>query len=70
MSYRVFSRTWWERNTSWPNGLEPSPGDKRTIKTVNTEAEAREACKEWMGTHQFSKEDKHLALAAEYERIN
>jgi len=45
--YRIFKRSWWKRNPSWPNGLEPHQGKKITIAFVNTEKEAREFCEEW-----------------------
>jgi hypothetical protein len=67
--YQVFSRTWWSRNADWPNGLEPDAGRKRNICKVHTMEEAREACADWMATHQFSKEDKLLGLAAEFDSI-
>ena len=48
MSYRVFHRTWWKENASWPNGLEPCPGKKHTIEdNVETAEEAREICAQW-----------------------
>jgi hypothetical protein len=67
--YQVFSRTWWKRNADWPRGLEPDAGHKRKITTVDTTDEAREACAEFMATHQFSSEDKLLGLAAEFEKL-
>jgi len=42
--YRIFKRTWWRKNPNWPNGLEPCLGRKRTVKTVETQEEAREFC--------------------------
>ena len=42
--YSVFTRTWWKFNKTWPNGLEPFPGEKSYIKHFNTEQEAREYC--------------------------
>lgn len=47
MSYRIFSRTVWQINDSWPNGVEPLavPMDTcRTINRVDTQAEAVELC--------------------------
>ena len=67
--YQVFSRRWWTPNSEWPDGLEPEAGHKRNIVKVDTIAEAREACREYMATHQFSKEDKRLGLAAEFEEL-
>lgn len=43
--YRVFKRTWWKKNPSWPKGLEPCAGRKRTVRIVSTEEEARNLCK-------------------------
>lgn len=63
--YTVFTRTWWRENPSWPNGLEPCPGEKEILEEgVETEAKAREVCREWNDTH----EEGRLSLKAEYER--
>lgn len=62
--YRVFSRTWWQENPNWPNGLEPSPGRKTTLCYVNTEEEAREQCAEYAKRHKPGR----LSRKAEYER--
>ena len=52
MSYRAFHRTWWAENPAYPNGLEPCPGKKHTIKRhVPTEDDARALCKEWNSEH-------------------
>tara|TARA_R110000851_G_scaffold322753_1_gene488946 strand:+ start:217 stop:417 length:201 start_codon:yes stop_codon:yes gene_type:complete len=47
--YKVFTRTWWKKNTSdgWPNGLEPHMGRRRILTTVHSEEEARRICKQW-----------------------
>ena len=42
--YSVFTRTWRKFNKTWPNGLEPFPGEKTYIKHFDTEEEAREYC--------------------------
>ena len=49
--YRVFTRTWWKDNKSWPDGLEPCAGRKYTLDRVNTEEEALEICEEYNSTH-------------------
>lgn len=49
MSFRIFKRTVWQVNTTWPNGFEPLavPMDKcQTLKTVETVDEARAFCQE------------------------
>ena len=49
MSYRIFQRTVWKRNPSWPNGYEPQavPMDScRTIATLDTRQEAVDYCTE------------------------
>lgn len=62
--YRVFTRTWWSFNPNWPNGLEPCPGRKRTLrKNVPTEKEAREIAQEYNRTHKPGK----LSRKAEFE---
>ena len=64
MAYRVFKRTWWRNNPSWPNGLEPCPGRKTTlVKSVETQEEARRICKQYNETH----EPGRLSMKAEFE---
>ena len=45
--YRIFTRTWWKNNPSWPDGLEPHAGRKYTIGMTSTEEEARQMCKNY-----------------------
>jgi hypothetical protein len=40
--YRIFTRTWWKSNSSWPGGREPHMGRKYTIATAHTEEAARD----------------------------
>ena len=65
-SYRVFTRTWWKPNPSWPNGREPGPGPKRTMRggTRLTYAEAREMCREYNESHNPGP----MSHRAEFER--
>ena len=63
MSYRVFTRTWWKNNPSWPNGLEPCPGRKHILAARVTEEEARGMCETYNATH----EPGRLSRKAEYE---
>lgn len=49
--FRVFTRTWWTENPSWPNGLEPEPGEKKYFATASTEEEARAIAREYNATH-------------------
>jgi len=63
--YKVFTRTWWKENTSYPNGLEPCPGRKHTLQEgIDSEAEAREICQEYNATHKPGR----LSRKAEYMR--
>jgi hypothetical protein len=67
MAYRVFKRAWWKRNPSWPNGLEPNPGARKTtITIVETEDEARMSCRIWDQFH--APKNNPLSIRAEYER--
>ena len=50
-SYRVFTRTWWRRNPSWPGGREPGAGRQTTIARQCTEAEALAICERYNTTH-------------------
>jgi hypothetical protein len=50
--YRTFTRTWWVKNTNWPNGREPCPGRKHYVGKYQTENEARQAAQEWNRTHE------------------
>jgi hypothetical protein len=61
--FDVFVRTWWKLNPSWPNGLEPCPGQRRYIAKGVTEERAREICKAYNTTHDSGK----LSKKAEYE---
>jgi len=60
----VFTRTWWKKNPSWPNGLEPHKGRKHTLAQVHSEEEARSICEEWNNTHDPGK----LSRMAEFLR--
>jgi len=51
MLYRVFVRNWWRNNPNWPNGLEPSPGQKRYIARNVSYDEARTICSQYNETH-------------------
>ena len=62
--YKVFTRTWWKNNPSYPNGLEPSPGRKTTISNnIEFESTARLTCKNYNDTHNPGR----LSRKAEYE---
>lgn len=50
-SYYCFTRTWWKKSAGWPNGLEPCPGERRTVAKGMTRDEALEFCKEWNASH-------------------
>jgi len=45
--YKIFKRSWWKHNPSWPNKREPYIGKKTHIKYVDTEEEARRFCEEY-----------------------
>ena len=62
--YTVFTRTWWKRNSSWPNGLEPCLGHKNILETALTREQARELCKQWNEEHNPG----ILSRKAEFER--
>lgn len=62
--YRVFTRTWWIANPSWPDGREPGAGRKHTIKrNVKSETEAQQICRAYNETH----DPGFLSRKAEYE---
>jgi hypothetical protein len=50
-NYRVFHRTWWKDNPSWPNGLEPHLGNKALIGFAGNQDQARAMCKAWNAEH-------------------
>jgi hypothetical protein len=61
--YRVFVRNWWRQNPSWPAGLEPDPGARKTtLARVSTEEEAQELCRQYNDTHKPGR----LSRKAEY----
>ena len=46
--FEVFTRNWWKKNPSWPNGLEPDGAGRRNhLAWAETEEEAREIAQEW-----------------------
>ncbi len=64
MPYSVFTRTWWKENPSYPNGLEPSLGNKSYLKRhVGSKREALNLCKQWNSAN----EPGRLSRKAEYE---
>jgi len=63
--YRIFTRTWWKYNPSYPGGREPSPGRKTTIAKARTEEEAQLICRRWNNEHNPGK----LSRKAEYQEI-
>jgi len=63
MSYTVFVRTWWKKNSSWPGGREPGVGRKTVIGRVSTESEAREMAQRYNMSHSPG----FLSKKAEYE---
>lgn len=63
IKYRVFHRTWWRKNPSWPDGREPGVGVPHLICYVRGEEEAREVCRQWNAAH----DPGYLSDKAEYE---
>lgn len=63
--FKIFHRTWWKENPSWPNGLEPCPGKKYYIGKCYEEETARELCKEWNDNNVAGR----LSNKAEYEEV-
>lgn len=63
MSYRMFTRTWWKRDKSYPGGLRPHAGRKSTKGYARTEEEARAFCRQWNANH----DPGPLSLKCEYE---
>ena len=50
-TFRVFTRTGWKRNPSWPDEREPGVGRKTTIARHCTEEEARRIARKYNVTH-------------------
>lgn len=63
--YRVFHRTFWKRNSSFPGGREPYLGPKHTITTVATEEAAQDVCRVWNKNH----DPGPLSDKAEFEEV-
>ena len=65
MAYRVFTRTFWRRNPSWPNGLEPHAGKRsyRGHPKGLTYEQARDYCRVWNANHPPGR----LSRKAEFE---
>jgi len=64
--YNVYTRNWWKKNASWPNGLEPNAGARRhyIVRGIETESEARSIAQEYNRTHNPGR----LSRKAEFER--
>lgn len=62
-TYTVFVRTWWKLNPSWPDGLEPHPGRKKTLRRGLTLEEARMLCR----TYNTENKPGRLSRKAEFE---
>ncbi len=68
MKYRIFKRSWWKKNKSWPDGLEPHCSKKRTIMYVDTLQKAQEVCCEHNNRSEVrSKSLNPLAIKYEFE---
>ena len=68
MKYKIFTRNWWKENSSYPNGLEPDGGARKThIAFVDSEEEAREICQAGNSTRPQSW--YRLSRKYEYESI-
>jgi len=63
--YEVFHRTWWRPNPSWPDGREPGIGERHHLEYVNTEEEARAACRAWNDAN----DPGPLSDKAEYDEV-
>lgn len=62
-TYRVFTRTWWQRNPAYPGGLEPRPGRQHTIRRGLSYSEAQAFCASWNAEHKPGK----LSRKAEFQ---
>lgn len=47
MKYKVFTRRWFRANPEWPDGLEPCPGRKTTLRKGLGLDQARALCEQW-----------------------
>ena len=67
MSYSVFVRNWWKENSSWPNGLEPHAGARKTYLAHGLARDsAYEMCQEYNSTHKPGR----LSRKAEFQRTD
>ena len=68
--YEVFARNWWKDNPSYPDGLEPdSWAPKTTYREVETEAEARDLCRELNAKPGFTKAQLRLGRKYEFKKV-
>ena len=63
--YKVFHRTWWKYNPSWPNKKEPQAGRKFFISWAYTIESARDICRVWNANNDPGKYDD----MAEFEGV-
>lgn len=65
MNFRVFKRRWWRDRAC----TVPQPGNRVTIKIVETEDEARSICRAFNYTEEGKRISRPYGLAYEYEEI-
>lgn len=64
--YQIFVRNWWKRNPSYPDGLEPDSGARKTKLCICEGIdEARRICKQYNETHKPGR----LSRKAEFTSI-
>jgi hypothetical protein len=64
-TYRVFVRSWYKRNPTWPNGREPYGGaPKTTLARKLSYSAARDMCEVWNKNHDPGK----YSRKAEFEK--
>lgn len=69
--YRIFWRTWWVDNPSWPGGREPGAGERHYVKGPMGYADdietARCKCKELQKRRKWTPEQRRLSGKYEFE---
>jgi len=71
MKYRIFRRTWWKENPSYPNGLEPEPGPRHYVRgaVFDDEDKCRKECQRLNreAKSSLTAEQRRLSLKYEFE---
>ena len=68
-NYTTFKRTWWKFNANWPDGREPSIGDKLDIEYWDTFGEAYKHCQDMNADSTNFPDPNPLSMKYEFDSV-